>query len=111
MKQKKSNFNFQAYTCLQLNRRTSGRENLFLARRNGTEIQTDGTRYKSWGVGLSTGIDFVIMNKVFFGAEFGASHYFQKNNLKVEPPGTVFYNSYKVNKDLLFVHPKIGILF
>ena len=111
LKQNNSRVNFQAYSSVQLNRRTSGRENIFLARRSPIEIITDGTRYRSWGVGVSGGVEAVFVNKIYVGAEFGFAHYFQQNNLNVEPKGTVLYNSYQVNKDVLFLHPKIGIFF
>lgn len=75
----------------------------------GDAIYTCGCRYNSIGLGAGTNVDVVLGNRVYIGGFLGYTHYFEKSRLPKDDPD--YIDSYRPNRDVLRLHPKIGVLF
>ncbi len=65
--------------------------------------------YSSMGLGGSTSFDLVISNRLYVGGLIGYTHYFESGFLDKDAPD--YFDSYKPIRNVLRVHPKIGVLF
>jgi hypothetical protein len=72
-------------------------------------LYTCGCRYNSIGLGTGTNLDIVLGNRIYVGALMGYTHYFEKSRLPKDDP--YYFSTYKPSRDVLRLHPKIGVLF
>jgi hypothetical protein len=75
----------------------------------GDVIYTCRCRYNSIGLGTGANVDIVLGNRLYIGGFLGYTHYFEKSRLPKDDP--YYFSTYKPNRDVLRLHPKIGVLF
>lgn len=88
----------------------TGIEQVYLSQNMfGDAIYTCGCRYNSIGLGAGANVDVVLGNRVYIGGFLGYTHYFEKSRLPKDDPD--YIDTYRPNRDVLRLHPKIGVLF
>jgi hypothetical protein len=75
----------------------------------GDVIYTCRCRYNSIGLGTGANVDIVLGNRLYIGGFLGYTHYFEKSRLPKDDPD--YFDTYRPNRDVLRLHPKIGVLF
>jgi hypothetical protein len=75
----------------------------------GCVIYTCRCRYNSIGLGTGANVDIVLGNRLYIGGFLGYTHYFEKSRLPKDDPD--YFDTYRPNRDVLRLHPKIGVLF
>jgi len=79
-------------------------------------ITIENTPFNSPGIGFSTEFNYVFLNRITTGVSAHYEYFFEKsqlaqNKLKFDDNSEESYYDYKVNKQLLALHLKIGVLF
>lgn len=78
---------------------------------NGFDYVSDGTQYNSIGFGSHLDYYYLIFDRITFGLRTGFDYYLQKPSLQSEPVGSDFYKSYKPNRAIFSLQPRIGFKF
>ncbi|MBX7206483.1 MAG: hypothetical protein IT247_04630 [Bacteroidia bacterium] len=72
-------------------------------------IHTCMCRYSAIGLGGQVSLDFYFGSHFLVGGTLGYSHYFEKSRLSRN--SSYYLSTYRPNRDILVLHPKIGIVF
>jgi hypothetical protein len=70
-------------------------------------LWVSGTTVLDLGTGANA--DVVLGNRLYIGGFLGYTHYFEKSRLPKDDPD--YFDTYRPNRDVLRLHPKIGVLF